>query len=314
MIKVVYFGTGEIGLPSLGWLLDSPEVELAGVVTQPDRPVGRHAALQPPPVKVLAQERGRPVLQPEVLRRDDDVLRTLESFAADIFVVMAYGQMLPRRVLGMPRVACVNLHASLLPRHRGASPIQSAILAGDRESGLSLMHVTPRLDAGDVILTSSIPLAPDETGGSLHDRLADLGPGLLERGLPSLAIGQAPRHPQEEGLATVATKLERTDGVIDWSEPAEMIGRRIRAYHPWPGTSTAVRTAKGPVRLKVFPPVALVAVEPSPGEPGQPRRDLAAGWHFTTSRAGLGLLPDKVQPDGKKPMSLAEFARGYLDS
>lgn len=312
LLRIVYFGTGEIGLPSLRWLLTAQGVRMAGVVTQPDRPAGRHLSAHPPAVKVLALEHGLPVFQPENLRKDEDVLAALEALQADIFVVMAYGQMLPRRVLQMPRLACVNLHASLLPRHRGASPIQSAILAGDAESGLSLMHVTARLDAGDVILTSPLPLSPEETGGGLHDRLADLGPGLLDRGLPLLADGSAPRMPQDEALVTIATKLDRQDGLIDWSQASDFLERKIRAYDPWPGTNTPVVTPRGPQRLKVFPPLTFVSSEP--GEPSaSPLQCNAAGeWHFRTGTPGVGIVPAKVQPEGKRPMTLAEFVRGYV--
>ena len=169
-------GSGEIGLMTLRWLADSPLVDLVGVVTQPDKPVGRSQTLSLPPPKKLAASLGLPVLQPTKIRRSEELDR-LSELSPDLIVVMAYGQILPKRLLEMPTLACLNLHASILPRHRGAAPIQASILAGDRKTGLTVMYMAEGLDTGDILMTNQIPIRRRETGGSLHDRLATLGPG-----------------------------------------------------------------------------------------------------------------------------------------
>ena len=199
-LKLVYLGSGDIGLPTLRALLASRH-ELLAVVTQPDRPVGRHQMLTAGPIKALALAAGVPVLQPERIRRPEAV-ETMRALGADVFVVFAYGQILPRAVLDAPREACLNLHASLLPRHRGAAPIQAAVLAGDAESGLTVMYMDEGLDTGDALLEKRFGLSPDETGGSLHDRLAEIAPDALFEALDLLASGNAPRRPQDPTLAT----------------------------------------------------------------------------------------------------------------
>ncbi|MCB1079629.1 MAG: methionyl-tRNA formyltransferase, partial [Verrucomicrobiae bacterium] len=178
-MRLVFMGTGEIALPSLRWLIEQSGQEVVGVWTQPDKPVGRQQTLTSPEVKVIAQAAGIPVFQPETFRKNPAAVDELRAIAPDIAIVMAYGQILPRAVIRIPRIACVNLHASLLPRHRGASPIQAAIRDGDAETGITLMHVVSALDAGDMIVKHTLPISPDDTGGTLHDKLAELGPAIL---------------------------------------------------------------------------------------------------------------------------------------
>src|SRR4051812_45963488 len=178
MMRIVFLGTGDIGLPTLRWLLAAPDVSVAGVVTQPDKPVGRHQEMTAPAIKKLALEHGLPVLQPRKIR-EPSALEELRALVPDVIVVMAYGQILPKALLEMPTIACLNLHASLLPRHRGAAPIQAAIEAGDRESGIAVMYMAEGLDTGDVLLAKSLPIRRRETGGSLHDRLGLLAPQTL---------------------------------------------------------------------------------------------------------------------------------------
>ena len=232
-MRIVFLGTGDIGIPSFRWLLQSDH-EVVGLVTQPDRPVGRKLVMTPPQIKTIAQEAGISVEQPERIRKN---LGFLRAWNPEVIVVMAYGQILPVALLELPSLACVNLHASMLPRHRGASPIQAAIREGDLESGVTVMHVAKGLDTGDVILTHSFPLSEEETGGSLHDRLAEAAPGALEEALSLLAKKgrEAPRFPQDESLATYAPKLTREDGEIDWARPAVELARKLRAYDPWTG-------------------------------------------------------------------------------
>src|SRR5580700_3175809 len=181
-------GSGEIGLPSLRWLSAASNIQLVGVVTQPDKPVGRSQKLTPPPTKELALRLGVPVLQPAKVRKPE-ALAEIQGLSPDLIVVMAYGQILPKLLLEMPRIACINLHASLLPQHRGAAPIQASILAGDRQTGITTMHMSAGLDTGDIILQHTIPIRHRETGGSLHDRLAELGPAILAETITRLADG-----------------------------------------------------------------------------------------------------------------------------
>ncbi len=246
-----------------------------GVVTQPDKPVGRSQKIEPPPIKAALGASTIPVLQPERIKREDAVAQ-IRAYEPDVIVVMAYGQILPRSVLDIPRVACLNLHASLLPRHRGAAPIQAAITSGDHASGITVMYMDEGLDTGDILLQSEIELAADETGGSLHDRLGEIAPAALSEALSLLQNGSAPRHPQENALATHAPKLLREHGRIDRTETAEMIERKIRAFHPWPGTYGMVQSPEGrEFKLKIFPPVERVdgPAEPEGGlRPSRRRR------------------------------------------
>lgn len=244
-MRVVFIGTGEIGVPTLRWLLETPEHELVGIVTQPDKPVGRKQIVTPPAIKAAA--RSVPVFQPRRIKSDEAVAE-IRELSPDVIVVMAYGQILPRSVLEIPRIACLNLHASLLPRHRGAAPIQAAIVAGDGETGITVMYMDEGLDTGDILLQSRIEIAPDETGGSLHNKLAQIAPGALRDALQQLATAAAPRLPQDPARATYAPKLNREDGEIDWREPAALIERKIRAFDPWPGAFTFLNGQK----LKIF--------------------------------------------------------------
>ena len=296
-MRVLFIGTGEIGVPVLRWLLDSGEHELVGVITQPDKPVGREQRIQAPPIKAALGQRDLPVLQPERIKREE-AIAGIRALTPDVIVVMAYGQILPRAVLEIPKIACLNLHASLLPKHRGAAPIQAAIVAGDRETGITVMYMDEGLDTGDILLERSIPIAADETGGSLHDRLAEISPGALEQALHLLGAGNAARIPQKAAEATYAPKLEREHGLIDWAEPAELIERKIRAFDPWPGSYTLVRDDTGRERkLKIYRAVL------------ESSADDAAGIRIPAGGGALLLLD--VQLEGKKRMSAAEFVRGH---
>lgn len=313
-MRIVYMGTGEIGLPSLRFLLeDCPGTEVAGVFTQPDKKIGRKQQLRPPEVKTLALAAGVPVFQPERLRGNGEALEALRSLRADLGVVMAYGQILPDEVIGAPRLGCVNLHASLLPRHRGASPIQAAIREGNRESGLTLMRVAPKLDAGDMLLKRAVPIGPEDTGGILHDRLAELGPGLLAEGLPLLESGKTDPEPQDGSLATYAGKLLREDGEIDWARPAAEIERAVRAYDPWPGTWTTVPAGEkgGTRRLKLFPHAEEIP-SPAPGREDPPGTVGESGSGLLVACGGGTWLRFRGdgQMEGKKRVPLDELLRG----
>ena len=224
-MRIVFIGSGEIGLPSLKALLASPAHEVVAVITQPDKPVGRSQKLAQSIIKVCALEAGVPVLQPEKIR---DAVQELSAFDADVFVVVAYGQILPRSVLDIPCSGCLNIHASLLPRHRGASPIQAAIREGDAETGVTIMWMDEGLDTGDVLLVERIEIDSHDTGGTLHDKLASLAPAPLIRALDLIANGNAPRISQNHSLATVTRKLEREHGRIDWTQSAVRIADLVR--------------------------------------------------------------------------------------
>ncbi|HEY8835219.1 MAG TPA: methionyl-tRNA formyltransferase [Chthoniobacterales bacterium] len=297
-MRVLFIGTGEIGVPVLRWLLESGEHELVGVVTQPDKPVGREQRIEPPPIKAALAGSSVPVLQPKRIKAEEAVAE-IQAIAPDVIVVMAYGQILPRVVLEIPRLACLNLHASLLPRYRGAAPIQAAIVAGDRETGITVMHVDEGLDTGDVLLEKRIEIALGETGGSLHDRLAEIAPAALRKALALVAAGTAPRLPQDSSAATYAPKLEREDGRIDWNEPAALIERKIRAFDPWPGAFTVLRDATGSDRkLKIFRASVVDSCSADP-----------ANLVIPTKQAAVKL--EEVQLEGKRRMSATEFLRGY---
>src|SRR5262249_11610093 len=212
--RVVFMGTGEIGLPVLRWLASAPLLELVAIVTQPDKPVGRSQILMPPAAKALGMTLNLPVLQPQRVRRPEELDR-IGTLRPDLIVVMAYGQILPKALLEMPTLACLNLHASLLPRHRGAAPIQASILAGARVTGMPVKHMAEGLDTGDIRGAHASPIGDRETGGSLHGLLAEIGPETLSMALGLLLESTAPRTPQDESLATYAPKLDRESGKID---------------------------------------------------------------------------------------------------
>jgi len=299
-------GTGDIGIPTLDALLDSKKHEVVAVVTQPDRPAGRNLEIRPPLIKTLALAKGVVVLQPERLRTD---LQPILALAPDVIVVMAYGQILTTPILQLPKIACLNLHASLLPRHRGASPIHSTLLAGDSETGITVMYMNEGLDSGDILLRERIPIFPRETGGELHDRLAQLAPGALIKALELLEQGAAPRLPQDPNFATYAPKLTKENAILNWHEPAEALNRRIRAMHPWPGTFCWWTKSSARQRLRILEAELRTGDHPNRGTPGEILHVGEEGVEVQTSHGSLLLC--QVQLEGRKRMSAVEFARGY---
>ena len=309
-MRIVFVGTGEIGVPTLRMLREWREHQLVGIVTQPDKPVGRDQKITPPPIKAATQQLGAPyatsgcelelpVLQPARIKMPE-AIEAIRRLNPDVIVVMAYGQILPREVLEIPEIACLNLHASILPRWRGAAPIQAAMAAGDRETGVTVMYMDEGLDTGDILLEKKIEIAPTETAGSLHDRLAEIAPEALREAISLLAKGDAPRTSQESELATYAPKLEREHGRVDWAEPAEVIERKIRAFDPWPGAFMEFDKRK----LKIFR-ATIVDCSGSPGE-------ILAGENELVVAAGKDALSlDEVQLEGKRRMSAADFLRGH---
>jgi methionyl-tRNA formyltransferase len=305
-MRVVFIGTGEIGLPVLRWMLASQAHELAGVVTQPDKPAGRDQRLHAPAIKTALSGLPIPVLQPQRIKRAEAVAE-IRALHPDVIVVMAYGQILPTDVLEIPTTACLNLHASLLPKYRGAAPIQAAIASGDRETGITVMYMDAGLDTGDILLKSTIPISSHDTGGSLHDRLGEIAPAALAEALASLESGTAPRLPQNNHDATYAPKLGRDDGRLDWSEPAAVIERKIRAFNPWPGAYAFFKDDSGRGRkLKIFGATLMDETFP---EPGKLISSSTNGVLIATGNASLQLR--EVQLEGKKRMDAAALVRGH---
>lgn len=302
--RVLFAGTGAIGLPSLRFLLSFPGVEVVGILAQPDKPAGRKLELQPPPTKAVALLHGVPVLQPERIRR----LEALEAVTAlhpDLAVVMAYGQILPKAFLGLPPLGCINLHASLLPKYRGAAPIHAAILSGDACTGITVMHMDEGLDTGDILLARATTIGPRETCGMLHDRLGELAAEALRDALPLILAGRAPHIPQNHAEATPAPKLTKESGRVNWSAPASEADRLIRAMHPWPGPFTFFPGHSGqPARLKIH------AAEPTEGS-GPPGTVLRAAGDDIVVACGEGAMRlIEVQAEGRKRMGAREFLAG----
>jgi methionyl-tRNA formyltransferase len=296
-VRILFIGTGEIGLPTLRALQKS-EHDLVAVVTQPDKPVGREQKITPPPIKAALAASKISMLQPQKIKASDAIER-IRAFTPEVIVVMAYGQILPRAVLEIPKIACLNLHASLLPRWRGAAPIQAAIAAGDRETGITVMYMDEGLDTGDSLLQRKINILPTDTGGSLHDRLGETAPEALLEAFRLLETGNAPRIPQDKALATYAPKLDREAGRINWNESAAQIERKIRAYNAWPGAFMEFDDRK----LKIFS-ASIVDLRGEPGEILRQDRQLVVA----ASDRALSL--NDVQFEGKRRMTAAEFLRG----
>ena len=298
--RVVFAGTPEFSVPCLAALIDADLAPVC-VYTQPDRPAGRGRKLQQSPVKQAALAAGIPVRQPPSLKRDPAEQEALRALAPELMVVVAYGLILPQAVLDIPRLGCINVHASLLPRWRGAAPIQRAVLAGDTESGVCIMGMEAGLDTGPVYHRLEIPLDPRETGGSLHDKLAALGARALIEALPGILAGSASAEPQDDSQATYAHKLDKAEALIDWSTPAADIERKVRAFDPWP----VAQTRLGDEVLRIW----------SAGAEGDPDTAGAApGTVLATSRQGIRvatgegtLTITRLQPPGKRPMEAADF-------
>ncbi len=303
-MRTVFFGTSEFAVPTLQALVDSP-VEVAAVFTQPDRPAGRGRRLTPPPVKMLALEAGLTVLQPERIRSTD-----IADFRPDVGVVAAYGQILSRKLLGVPRLGLLNLHPSLLPRWRGAAPIQRALLEGDAETGVCVMRVAPELDAGAVLARRTLPVGARDTSGALHDKLAALGAGQMVATLLALENGEVAEEPQDEAKVTYAEKLQKEEAILDWRLPASRLDRLIRGLNPWPVAVTAwPDITSGPVRIWRAWPVA----EGSGGAAGEvlglAESPEGEGIRVATGEGDLVIL--EIQPPGRKKMDGGAFARGY---
>ncbi|MCC6187608.1 MAG: methionyl-tRNA formyltransferase [Anaerolineales bacterium] len=302
-------GTPDFAVPTLTALIQHYSV--VGVVTQPDRPAGRGRQLVAPPVKGVALSAGVPVIQPHRLR-EPQALAQVQAWAPELIVVAAFGQILRPAVLTLPQHGCVNVHASLLPRHRGATPIAAALLAGDAETGVTLMRMDPGLDTGPILAQRTTPIQPDDTTPTLSARIAAVGAELLIEALPAYLAGQLLPRPQDEALATYAPQLKKEDGRLDFTRPAAELARRVRALTPWPGAFALWPGPDGGARqLKVLRAAVLAEHSAEAGQVIATPRGPAVGTGSGT------LLLIEVQPSGKHPMPAADFARGargFLDS
>jgi methionyl-tRNA formyltransferase len=300
-LDIVFAGTPDFAVPSLQALISGGQ-RIRAVYTQPDRPAGRGRRLAASPVKRLAVEHGLEVRQPESFK-PEQAKAALQALNADLMVVAAYGLLLPRAVLEAPRLGCVNVHASLLPRWRGAAPIQRAILAGDAQTGVTIMQMEAGLDTGPMLLKRSCPIGPRDTAGDIHDRLAALGAEALAEALPGIADDSLRAEPQDEALATYAAKLTKDEARIDWTAPAEQIDRQVRAFNPWP----VAYTQWDGRALRIWRAEPLAAS--SPASPGTVIACSREGVDVAAGRGALRVL--ELQAPGKRAMAAGEFLNAH---
>lgn len=307
-MRIVFMGTADFGAPCLEALAGAREQQVIGVVTQPDRPVGRRQELTPPPIKTLALKLGLPVFQPERVRRPEAVAQ-LREWTPDLMVVVAYGQILPKELLTLPGFGCVNVHGSLLPRWRGASPIQAALLEGDEASGVTTMLLDEGMDTGAMLMWERVEIAPDDNAATLHDKLAPLGAMLLMRTVAGLADGTLRPTPQPAEGVTYAPRIKKEDGLVDWSQPARQILNRLRAFTPWPGLFTFLPAETGGRVLKIWSATV---------ESKSAAQTAAAGTVTAAEKGGIAvatgegtLVVRELQVEGGRRMSAEEFLRGH---
>ncbi len=300
-MKVVFMGTSDFAVPSLATLIHH-KADILGVVTQPDRPRGRGNKVTFSPIKELALKHGLEVLQP-VRIRDTEAIDTLRSLEPDVIVVVAYGQILPAEIIDLPRLGCINVHGSMLPHYRGAAPIQRAIMAGDRSTGVTTMFMNTGLDTGDIILQTPVEIGEEMDFGQIHDLLAQAGSELLLDTMAVLASGSNPRRKQDDQRSSYAPRLTREEEMIDWSADAETIKNKIRALSPQPGAYTSLRGQ----RFKIFR--VRVLNQDSGPTPGEIIAIDFDGFTIQTSQGVLEIL--EVQKEGKKRISSRDFIKGF---
>lgn len=307
-LRILFLGAGPLALPTFRALCDSSDHQLVGLVTQPDR-TGRGHHQHANPLKELATAKGLSVLQPDSIRTPES-LDALQQTQAELFVVAAYGQILSKAVLAVPRLGTINVHASLLPRYRGATPIHAAILNGDTETGVTIIEIVPKLDAGPMLGVVRTPILTDETTGQLEQRLADLAVPLTQRVINEIEQGTVPRIEQDEALVTHVRKLAKPDGQVPWIKSAIEVERHVRGMQPWPGPFSHLHQAdKPPVRLQIL---SVKVVDEGPDSHEKPPGTVicVSADDFTVQCGCNSVSVAAIQPDGKRPMSTAEFLRG----
>lgn len=297
-MRIIFMGSAALAVPSLQAVLSSEQDEVVGVVSQPDRPAGRKRVLTPCPLKAFADEQGLHVLTPEKIG-DPDAVQALADLKPDLLVVVAYGQYIPQRVINLGKYEAINVHPSLLPKYRGSAPIQWALLNGDTVTGVSIIYLAKKMDAGDILRQETYPLGGDETSATLHDKLADFGSDLLMKAIEDIRNGTVIRTVQDESEMIEVRKLTKDDGKIDWSLPAQEIRNRIRAFDPWPGSFCAL--PNGDV-LKVWTAELVAGI----GAPGELLDDQLL---VATGEGALRLT--EIQPQGKKRMEASSFLNGF---
>lgn len=313
-MRILFMGSSEASATSLRAILRNPQLKVIGVVTQPDRPSGRNRKLTPCPCKAFAEQRKLPnIFSPEKVNTPESLER-IRELKPDVIAVVAYGQFLCKALLEIPPLGCINGHFSLLPKFRGASPVQSAIIAGEHVTGVTIMQMGEGMDDGDILLTSIEPICSDDTGSSLMDRLAILGGVTLAKALKMMIEGPLPRTPQDETLATYARKMKKNDGLLDWSQPAMVLERRIRGFDPWPGAFTYLpqkyARPNGTGRVKILQAEVLTN-KPDNYESFEPGAICAITKKGPVVRTtGRAMLLLALQPDGGKSMDGKSFLNG----
>jgi methionyl-tRNA formyltransferase len=303
-LRIVFMGTPPLAATVLDALLSENHIEVAAVVTQPDQPKGRELKLQPSAVKELALTRNLPVMQPE-RARDPQFIEQIRTLAPDLIVVAAFGQILPPALLDVPRFGCLNVHTSLLPKYRGAAPIQWAILNGDVETGVTIMKMDAGLDTGGIVSEERTPITSEDDAQTLHDRLAKLGADLLVRTIPDFVSGKLVARAQPDG-ATYARKIKKEDGRIDWTQPARVLWNRVRGLTPWPGTFNYLQRSPAPVLLKILRAEMFQSRSGSPGEV------ISADRNGIVVACGEGALRIvELQREGGKRLNAQQFLAGF---
>jgi methionyl-tRNA formyltransferase len=304
-LRIVFLGTPPLAATVLEALLGREQFDVVTAVTQPDQPKGRELKLQPSAVKELASQKDLPVLQPD-RARDPQFIDAVRQLAPDLIAVAAYGQILPQALLDVPKFGCLNVHTSLLPKYRGAAPIQWAILNGDAETGVTIMKMDAGLDTGDIISEVRTAITDNDTARTLHDRLAEIGGALLVRTIPDYANGTLRPRPQPAEGASYARKIKKEDGRLDWSQPARVLWNRVRGLIPWPGTYTFLQRAPAPMLLKILRAEPMGACSGAPGEL------LAASGDGILVACGQGALRIlELQREGGKRLNPQQFLAGF---
>jgi methionyl-tRNA formyltransferase len=303
-LRIIFMGTAELSCASLEKISNDPSFQVVAVVTQPDKPKGRELKLTPPPVKILAEKLNLPVLQP-LKARDENLIAELRELKPDLMVVVAYGQILPPRILDLPRFGCLNVHTSLLPKYRGAAPIQWAIADGEPETGVTIMKMDAGLDTGPLLAMRRTPILPADDSQTLHDRLAQLGAELLVETIPAYVAGKIPPRPQPAEGSSYAAKIKKEDGLVDWNLSAQKIWNRLRAFTPWPGAFSFLQAEAKPQMLKIW---KAEVVEKS-GAAGTVLSADKTGIVVGCGQKALRIL--ELQREGGRRLAAEQFLAGF---
>lgn len=301
-LKIIFAGTPEFAVPYLQGLLKDPDFFISGVITQPDKPSGRKQELTPSPIKLLAQDHNLIIYQPDKLKKDEVIIEKIKNDHPDLLVVVAYGQIIPQSILDLFPAGNINVHPSLLPKYRGASPIQNAILNGEKITGISIMLMDAQMDHGPILAQQTVTLTGEETNESLHLELAEIGVPLLIDTIKKYASGAVTPQLQDESAVTYCQLITKADGRLNWQESAEKIKQKIYAFYPWPATWTMLNGQ----RLKIFPPIEII--KKTGQQPGQVE---IANGELIVYCGQDALILQQIQLEGKKPTTAKDFIRGY---